>query len=86
VVSSLTTEIETDNIASIFKRMSEPVNQKSARALDLTTYKVSRHVCVREANGNQKYVVQRKIAIGRHERILAIDGDYIHVSCIPEQN
>jgi hypothetical protein len=23
--------------------------------------------------------VQRKIAIGRHERVLAIDGDYIHV-------
>ena len=28
----------------------------------------------------QKYVVQRKLPIGRHERILAIDGDYIHVS------
>lgn len=27
----------------------------------------------------QKYRVQRKIAIGRHERVLAIDGDYIHV-------
>ena len=28
----------------------------------------------------KKYTVQRKIAIGRHERVLAIDGDYIHVS------
>lgn len=27
----------------------------------------------------QKYTVYRKIAIGRHERVLAIDGDYIHI-------
>lgn len=31
----------------------------------------------------KKYTVQRKIAIGRHERVLAIDGDYIHVSPLP---
>ena len=27
----------------------------------------------------KKYTVQRRIAIGRHERVLAIDGDYIHI-------
>lgn len=27
----------------------------------------------------QKYTVHRKIAIGRYERVLAIDGDYIHI-------
>jgi hypothetical protein len=32
------------------------------------------------ADLTQKYKVHRKIAIGRHERVLAIDGDYIHVS------
>lgn len=32
----------------------------------------------------QKYTVQRKAPIGRHERVLAIDGDYIHiVRCRP---
>jgi len=34
---------------------------------------------MRPAENAQKYIVQRKIAIGRHERVLAIDGDYIHV-------
>lgn len=31
-------------------------------------------------SGYRKYIVQRKMPIGRHERIFAIDGDYIHVS------
>lgn len=30
----------------------------------------------------RKYKVQRKMPIGKHERILAIDGDYIHVSVL----
>lgn len=30
----------------------------------------------------RKYKVQRKMPIGKHERILAIDGDYIHVSAL----
>lgn len=53
--------------ASIFKRISEPIAaQKFGALADFSqTYK--------------KYTVQRKIAIGRHERVLAIDGDYIHV-------
>jgi hypothetical protein len=46
--------------------MSEPPGQRLGGQLDFTsTYK--------------KYLVQRKMPIGRHERILAIDGDYIHV-------
>lgn len=55
-------------IASIFKRNSEPLAvQKFEGLADFSqTYK--------------KYTVQRKIAIGRHERVMAIDGDYIHVS------
>ncbi|EIW71160.1 hypothetical protein TREMEDRAFT_27794, partial [Tremella mesenterica DSM 1558] len=58
-----------DPSASIFKRQSEPapLQKFGPGVADFTqTYK--------------KYVVQRKIAIGRHERVLAIDGDYIHVS------
>nr|XP_018265372.1 uncharacterized protein I303_01738 [Kwoniella dejecticola CBS 10117]OBR87530.1 hypothetical protein I303_01738 [Kwoniella dejecticola CBS 10117] len=57
-----------DPSASIFKRQSEPAPmQRFGPGLaDFTqTYK--------------KYTVQRKIAIGRHERVLAIDGDYIHI-------
>lgn len=27
----------------------------------------------------QKYTVHRKAPIGRHERVLAIDGDYVHI-------
>ncbi|OCF45799.1 hypothetical protein I317_00287 [Kwoniella heveanensis CBS 569] len=57
-----------DPSASIFKRQSEPAPmQRFGPGLaDFTqTYK--------------KYTVQRKIPIGRHERVLAIDGDYIHI-------
>ncbi|WVQ69357.1 uncharacterized protein L199_007574 [Kwoniella botswanensis] len=57
-----------DPSASIFKRQSEPAPmQRFGPGLaDFSqTYK--------------KYTVQRKIAIGRHERVLAIDGDYIHI-------
>lgn len=55
--------------ASIFKRFSEPAaTSKFGPGLaDLSqTYK--------------KYTVMRKMPIGRHERVLAIDGDYVHVS------
>ena len=49
--------------------MSEPPGQRLGGHLDFTsTYK--------------KYLVQRKMPIGRHERILAIDGDYIHVGSV----
>ena len=34
----------------------------------------------------KKFIVQRKMPIGRHERILAIDGDYIHVSANPDRS
>ncbi|WVR04695.1 hypothetical protein IAU60_001706 [Kwoniella sp. DSM 27419] len=57
-----------DPSASIFKRQSEPapIQRFGPGLADFTqTYK--------------KYTVQRKIAIGRHERVLAIDGDYIHI-------
>ncbi|WWC86806.1 uncharacterized protein L201_001685 [Kwoniella dendrophila CBS 6074] len=57
-----------DPSASIFKRQSEPapMQRYGPGLADFTqTYK--------------KYTVQRKIAIGRHERVLAIDGDYIHI-------
>ncbi|WVQ98142.1 hypothetical protein IAU59_005264 [Kwoniella sp. CBS 9459] len=57
-----------DPSASIFKRQSEPnpMQRFGPGLADFTqTYK--------------KYTVQRKIAIGRHERVLAIDGDYIHI-------
>lgn len=61
-------------VASIFKRNSEPLaTQKFGGLADFSqTYK--------------KYTVQRKIAIGRHERVLAIDGDYIHVRPPPTQH
>ncbi|ORX33957.1 stress-activated map kinase interacting protein 1-domain-containing protein [Kockovaella imperatae] len=52
-----------DPSASIFKRISAPVKPPPT---DLAqTYK--------------KFHVQRRIAIGRHPRTLAIDGDYIHI-------
>ncbi|KAK4683978.1 target of rapamycin complex 2 subunit MAPKAP1/AVO1, partial [Tremellales sp. Uapishka_1] len=57
-----------DPSASIFKRQSEaaPHQKLGMGTSDFSqTYK--------------KYTVQRKIAIGRHERVLAIDGDYIHI-------
>nr|XP_019047069.1 hypothetical protein I302_03676 [Kwoniella bestiolae CBS 10118]OCF25999.1 hypothetical protein I302_03676 [Kwoniella bestiolae CBS 10118] len=57
-----------DPSASIFKRQSEPapIQRFGPGLADFSqTYK--------------KYTVQRKIAIGRHERVLAIDGDYIHI-------
>ncbi|WRT64685.1 uncharacterized protein IL334_001619 [Kwoniella shivajii] len=57
-----------DPSASIFKRQSEPapMQRYGPGLADFSqTYK--------------KYTVQRKIAIGRHERVLAIDGDYIHI-------
>jgi len=59
-------------LASIFKRISEPMaNQRYAPHL---------------SDFNRPYmqwVVQRKIAIGRHERTLAIDDDHIHVHLSP---
>ncbi|WVQ83157.1 hypothetical protein IAT38_005295 [Cryptococcus sp. DSM 104549] len=57
-----------DPSASIFKRQSEPapIQRFGPHLNDFSqTYK--------------KFTVQRKIAIGRHERVLAIDGDYIHI-------
>ncbi|CDZ97554.1 Stress-activated MAP kinase-interacting protein, Sin1p [Phaffia rhodozyma] len=53
-----------DPNASVFKDLQEPAPSTLFSAFD-TTYK--------------KYTVQRKANIGRHERILAIDGDYIHI-------
>jgi hypothetical protein len=54
--------------ASIFKRLSEPPQPKYVSTADLTTtYK--------------KFTVHRKMPmpLGRHERVLSIDGDYIHI-------
>lgn len=57
--------------ASIFKRMSEPPSVTPA---------VSGFADF--AQSYKKFHVTRRMAIGRHERVLAIDGDYIHVSGI----
>ncbi len=38
------------------------------------------------AQSYKKFHVTRRMAIGRHERVLAIDGDYIHVSDCPPQS
>lgn len=51
--------------ASIFKRRSEQPKGAAGQADFTSTYR--------------KFLVQRKMPIGKHERILAIDGDYIHV-------
>lgn len=54
-------------LASIFKRGSEQSKPRYGSRMDFeSTYR--------------KYKVQRKMPIGKHDRILAIDGDYIHVS------
>ncbi|KAL7417025.1 stress-activated map kinase interacting protein 1-domain-containing protein [Mrakia frigida] len=58
-----------DPNASVFKDFHQPDQVKMVSAFD-STYK--------------KYTVQRKAPIGRHERILAIDGDYVHV--MPSEN
>ena len=53
-------------LASIFKRGSVQTKPRYGSRMDFeSTYR--------------KYKVQRKMPIGKHERILAIDGDYIHV-------
>ena len=55
--------------ASIFKRLSEPVQ-------------VSRYNAAKEiASTYKSYTVNRKQAsfLGRHERILTIDGDWLHI-------
>ncbi|KAJ9103924.1 hypothetical protein QFC21_002387 [Naganishia friedmannii] len=55
-----------DPSTSIFKRGSEQNKPRYGTNMDYeSTYR--------------KYKVQRKMPIGKHERILAIDGDYIHV-------
>jgi len=55
-------------LASIFKRMSEPPEVQYSSAMDYT-------------GAYKKYVVFRRlpVLVGRHERILAIDGVYIHI-------
>jgi hypothetical protein len=56
----------TASLASIFKRGSESSKPRYGSRMDFeSTYR--------------KYKVQRKMPIGKHDRILAIDGDYIHV-------
>ncbi|KAJ9123570.1 hypothetical protein QFC24_003785 [Naganishia onofrii] len=55
-----------DPSTSIFKRGSEQNKPRYGANMDYeSTYR--------------KYKVQRKMPIGKHERILAIDGDYIHI-------
>ncbi|EJD43392.1 hypothetical protein AURDEDRAFT_185578 [Auricularia subglabra TFB-10046 SS5] len=56
-----------DPNASIFKRASEIPESKGSTLTDFTT-------------AYKKYTVQRKLPIlKRHERVLAIDGDYVHI-------
>nr|ODN93712.1 hypothetical protein L204_04896 [Cryptococcus depauperatus CBS 7855] len=57
-----------DPSASIFKRQSEPA-----------PFQRFGHGITDFSQTYKKFTVQRKIAIGRHERVLAIDGDYIHI-------
>ncbi|KAL1406972.1 Component of a membrane-bound complex containing the Tor2p kinase [Vanrija albida] len=62
-----------DPNSSMFKRATEPASIAARLAMPgdfAGTYK--------------KYQVQRKTGIGRHARILAIDGDYIHI--LPSEN
>lgn len=72
-------------IASIFTRISEVPEQQYSSALDFTSaYKVClQHLFVTCTSLilRQKYTVYRKMPmlVVRHERILAMDGDYIHV-------
>lgn len=58
----------TDPNASIFKRVSEIPDSKGSPLTDFTT-------------AYKKYTVQRKLPmiLKRHERVLAIDGDYVHI-------
>lgn len=67
----LLTGIQPDEVASIFKRISEPIaGQRYGAALsDFSQIYM-------------KYQVHRKIAIGRHERQLVLDGRYIHVGFV----
>jgi len=72
--------------ASIFKRISEPAPLSKFGA-GLADFSQIYRVSYPDSQPSwltrkilQKFVVHRKIAIGRHERVLAIDGDYIHVS------
>lgn len=76
-------------IASIYKRMSEVPTSNAA--LDFTAaYKVRMHregllrtSLTPDFDLTKRFVVYRKLPmlVGRHERALAIDGDYIHVRC-----
>ncbi|PWN44560.1 hypothetical protein IE81DRAFT_10667 [Ceraceosorus guamensis] len=57
--------------ASIFKRLSEPVQPRYNKAKDLAaTYKT--------------FTVNRKMPmfVGRHERTLTLDGDWVHIMCV----
>jgi hypothetical protein len=78
----------TSVVASIFKRISEvPENSFGPVSADYTTaYKVCsfhyHRISIDLTLVLQKYNVLRKMPmLGRHERILAIDGVYVHV-CI----
>ncbi|KAI0065310.1 SIN1-domain-containing protein [Artomyces pyxidatus] len=63
----------TDPNASIFKRMSETPEAQFSAARDYTA-------------AYKKYTVYRKMPmlVGRHERVLAIDGPYVHI--MPSSN
>ncbi|KAL7420071.1 Component of a membrane-bound complex containing the Tor2p kinase [Cryptotrichosporon argae] len=61
-----------DPSASIFARQNEPAPAKFGPAM------------ADFAGTYRKYTVLRRTAIGRHERVLAIDGDYIHI--MPSEN
>jgi hypothetical protein len=76
--------------ASIFKRLSEPAQPKYVSASDVASgYKVRKIplwtpglvVLIFRIMVTQKFIVQRKtpMSLGRHERVLSIDGDYIHI-------
>lgn len=72
--------------ASIFKRVSEVPEENAALALLNSAYKVSSDTLWSMANLAlidllQKYTVFKKTSmlVTRQERVLAIDGDYIHV-------
>lgn len=60
--------VNTNPNASIFKRLSEPPQPRYVTSADLNT-------------NYRSYVVQRKMPmpLGRHERVLSLDNDYIHI-------
>jgi len=79
--------VNRDPSASIFKRLSEPAQPKYISASDVTSlYKVSYDgiTTLCDCRSNlfwQRFTVFRKHAmnIGRHERILAIDGEKLSI-------